>query len=63
MPNIDALIEILSQQINDPASQSTIYFSTLDLKYAYSQLNLDPDAANHCNFNIISSDMTGTYSF
>ena len=29
----------------------------------YSQLNLEPIWANHCNFNIISGDMTGTYRF
>ena len=63
MPNIDTLIESISQQISAPASQNTTYFSTLDLKYAYSQLNLDTNTANHCNFNIISGDMTGTYRF
>ena len=41
MPNIDTLIESISQQTNAPASQNTKYFSTLDLKYAHSQLNLD----------------------
>ena len=41
MPNIDTLIESISQQISAPASQNT----------------------NHCNFNITSSDMTGTYRF
>ena len=63
MPNIDTLIESISQQISAPASQNTAYFSTIDLKYAYTQLNLDANTANHCNFNIISGDMTGTYRF
>ena len=63
MPNIDTLIKSVSQQISAPASQSKTYFSKIDLKYAYSQLNLDANAANHCNFNIISGDMTGTYRF
>ena len=63
MPNIDTLIESISQQISAPASQNTTYFSTIDLKYAYSQLNSDANPANHCNFNIISGDMTGTYRF
>ena len=63
MPNIDTLIESISQQISAPAPQNTTYFSTIDLKYAYSQLNLDINTANHCNFNIISGDMTGTYRF
>ena len=63
MPNIDTLIEPISQQISAPALQNTTYFSTLDLKYAYSQLNVDTKTTNHCNFNIISGHMTGTYKF
>ena len=63
MPNIDTLIESISQQISAPASQNTTYFYTLDQKYVYSQLNLDSNTANHCNFYIISGDMTGTYRF
>ena len=63
MPNIDTLIESISQQISAPTPQNTTYFSTIDLKYAYSQLNLDANTSNHCNFNIISGDMTGTYRF
>ena len=62
MPKIDTLIESISQQINAPSSQDT-YFSTLDLKYEYGQLNLDTNTAKHCNFNIISGDMTGSYRF
>ena len=62
MPNIDTLVESISQQICAPASQNTANFSMIGLKYAYSQLhNLDINTANHCNFNVISGDMTGTY--
>ena len=63
MPNIDTLIESISQEVSAPASQKTTYFSALVLKYAYSQLNLDSNTANHGNFNIISGDKTGTYRF
>ena len=63
MPNIDTLIESISQQISAPASQNTIYFSTMELKYAYSQFNLDFNTAKHCNFNIISGNLTGIYTF
>ena len=63
MSNIGTLIESISQQISAPAPQNTTYFSTFNLKYAYSQLNLDANTANHCKFNIISGDMTGTYRF
>ena len=63
MPNIDTLIEFISQQVSAPAWQNTTYLSTLDLKYAYSQFILDINRANHCNFNIISGEMTGNYRF
>ena len=61
MPNIDNLIDTIQQNLNTNESQETAYFSTLDLKYAYSQLNLDPETARHCN--IISDEGTGTYRF
>ena len=51
--NIDTLVESVSQQNSAPASQNTIYFSTIDLKYAYSQLKLDINTANHCSFILL----------
>ena len=63
MPNIDNLIDTIQQNLNTSASRETAYFSTLDLKYAYSQLKLDPETARHCNFNIIRGKRTGTYRF
>ena len=62
MPYIDSLIQMISQTLST-APQETAYFTTLDLQYAYSQLNLQSDTARHCNFNIVSGDMTGTYRF
>ena len=63
MPNIDNLIDTIQQNLITNASQETEYFSTLDLKYAYSQVNLDPETARHCNFIIISGEGTGIYRF
>ena len=63
MPNIDTLIESISQHFSAFVLQNTTYFSILELKYAYSRLNLDTNTANHCNVNIISGDMTGTCKF
>ena len=65
MPNIETLMDSISQIITDYKTEpaDTIYFSTIDLMYAYSQLNLHPETAKHCNFNIVSGDMTGTYRF
>ena len=50
MPNIDHLIDTIQQNLNTK-------------KYAYSQLNLDPETAPHCNFIIVSGEGTGTYRF
>ena len=63
MPNIDSLIDFISQHINNSNSGDNVYFSTIDLKYAYSQLQLHPETYRHCNFNIIFGDSTGTYRF
>ena len=62
MPNIDSLNQTISQTLST-APQETGYFTTLDLQYAYSQLELHIDTARHCNLNIVSGDMTGTYCF
>ena len=62
MPNIDSLIQTISQTLST-APQETAYFTTLDLQYAYSQLNLHSDTARHCNFNLVSGYMTGTNRF
>ena len=39
--NIELLIASIQQNINTIASNKIPYFVTLDLKYAYSQMNLD----------------------
>ena len=62
MPNIDPLIQTISHTLST-APQETAYFTTLELQYAYSQLNLHRDTARHCNFYLVSGDMTGTYRF
>ena len=65
IPKFETLMDSISQIITNYKTEQadTIYFSTRDLKYAYSQLNLHPETAKHCNFNIVSGDMTGTYCF
>ena len=59
MANFDNLIDMITQILNTNASHETAYFSTLDLKYACSQLKLDPKNSCHCNFNIICGYLTG----
>ena len=61
MPNIDMLIDTISQHLTNTQNGKQAYFTTLDLKYAYSQLKLHHDTAKHCNFNIIRGESSGTY--
>ena len=62
MPNIETLMDSISQIITDYKTEPAdkISFSTIDLKYPYSELNLHSKTAKHCNFNIVSADTLGT---
>ena len=62
MPNVDELLDGVSQIVT-AKTNGTLYFSVLDLKYAYSQLKLTAETAKQCNFNIIGGIATGTYRF
>ena len=63
MPTTDMLIDAISQHLTNTQNGQQAYFTTLDLKYAYSQLKLHHDTAKHCNFNIICGESTGTHRF
>ena len=63
MQNIDCLMDNIAQSISESSHESEVLFSTIDLRYAYSQLPLDEATAKHCNFNIIGGQATGTYRF
>ena len=39
------------------------WFSSIDLKYAYSQILLSKKASNQCSLNIVGGDVTGSYCF
>ena len=63
MHNIDCLMDSIAQTITQSSDDGEVLFSTIDLRYAYSQLPLDQETAKHCNFNIIGGQATGTYRF
>ena len=63
MPNIELIIDTISQHLTNTQNGQQAYFTLLHLKYAYSQLKLHHDTAKHCNFNIICGEHTGTYRF
>ena len=56
-------MDSIAQTITQASDDAEVLFSTIDLRYAYSQLPLDPEKAKHCNFNIIGGQATGTYRF
>ena len=62
IPNVDELIDGVSQIITATAV-GTLYFTVLDLKYAYSRIRLTADTAKQCNFNIVGGQATGIYRF
>ena len=61
MPNLDNLIDMVAEQVTQSSEQA--WFTTLDLKYAYGQLQLNDSTAKHCNFQIFGGEATGTYKF
>ena len=56
-------MDSISQHLTKTQDGEQAYFSTLDLKYAYSQFQLHKHTAKHCNVNIICGEATGTYRF
>ena len=62
MPNIPELIVSAAQIITSDVPGS-VWFTSLDLKHAFSQIELSKTTSNHCNFNIICGESTGTYRF
>ena len=47
----------------DNKKPGTTFFSTIDLRYAYSQLKLDDTTRTQCILSIIGGQATGTYQF
>ena len=62
MSNVDELLDGVSQLVT-ANTVGTLYFTVLDLKYAYSQIRLNAETAKQCNFNIVGGQATGTYRF
>ena len=62
MPNVDKINDGVSQIVTEN-KESILYFTMLDLKYAFSQFKLAADKAEQCDFNIVGGKATGTYKF
>ena len=63
MQNIGCLMDKIAQSISESSHEVEVLFSTIDLRYAYSQLPLDEATAKQCNFIIVGVQATGTYLF
>ena len=61
MPNLDNLMDMVAEKIDGKEGQ--VFYSSVDMKYAYGQFPLDENTAKHCNFQIIGGKSTGTYRF
>ena len=61
MPNIEILIDSISQHFADTQNGQPAYFLAIGLKYTYNQLQLH--TAKHCNFTINCGESTSTYTF
>ena len=62
MPNIEELMDAVGQTIGEKKSVE-IFFSTMDLTYAYGQPPLNQDSSVHCKFSLVGGCSTGTYRF
>ena len=62
MSYIELLLDNFAQVVKSYKSKQTL-FSTLDLRYAYSQIPLDKKTREQCNLSYISGNATGTYQF
>ena len=61
MPNLENLTDMVAEKIE--GEEDEVFFSSLDLKYAYGQVPLHESTARHCNFQIIGGKSTGAYRF
>ena len=65
MPNIDELVDVISQIISDRKYIFTgeVYFTTLDFTYGYGKAALHLKTSDQCNFSLVGGKSTETYRF
>ena len=61
MPNLENLMDRIAEKID--GIEGEVWYSSVDMKYAYGQLPLDESTAKQCIFQIIGEKSTGTYRF
>ena len=61
MPNLENLMDMIAEKIN--GKEGEVWYSSVDMKYAYGQVPLDESTAKHSKFQTIGGKSTGTYRF
>ena len=59
MPNLDNLMNMIAKHVEQGSSKT--FFTTLDLTYAYGQVELGEATSRQCNFQKIGGAATGIY--
>ena len=62
MPNLESLMEKVAEIVNDN-NDGEVFFTSLDIQYAYGQMILHHETAKHCTFQIVGGESTGTDDF
>ena len=62
MPDLENLMDKIAEIINGK-EEGEVFFTSLDMLYAYGQTVLHPKTAKHCNFQIFARVMAGSYAF
>ena len=62
MPKLHEIIDS-AVQINTKDALGQVRFTSLDPKYAFSQLSLSDLTSSYCNFSILCGEATGIYRF
>ena len=62
MPNFEHLVDMVAEQLDKEGNEPAFYMS-LEMHYAYGQVQLDKETAKHCNFQIAGEKATRTYRF
>ena len=60
MPRVESLIESISL-IAQQHNPFPVWYSRLDLNYAFGQLSPHPSTSKHCNFGVIGGNYAGTW--
>ena len=61
MPNLDTVMDMIAEHVAKKTGQT--FYTTLDMTYAYGQVELSKDTARQCTFQIVGGEATGIYRF